>query len=118
MKKVLVVDDDVNIVALVQKRLETSGYAVVTASDGVEGLRKIREVRPDLVLLDVMMPGMDGFSIVREIRTDENLKCIPIVIITAKGELGDIFRMEGVSAIFEKPFKGDEVLVKVRELIG
>ncbi|NTV29467.1 MAG: response regulator [Candidatus Omnitrophica bacterium] len=118
MKKILVVDDDVNVVKLFQKRLESSGYAVISAADGEDGLRKVREVKPDLVLLDVMMPGMDGFSVVREIKSDPELKSIPVLIVTAKGDLGDIFRMEGVAGIFDKPLQGDEVFAKIRQLVG
>lgn len=118
MKTILVVDDDVNVVTLFQRRLETAGYEVISANNGIDGLKKIRECKPDLLLLDVMMPGLDGFSVVREMRSDEALKDIPVVIVTAKGELSDLFRFEGVAAVFEKPFKGEEVLTKVRQLIG
>lgn len=118
MKRILVVEDDVGMLTLFHKRLESAGYSVFSASDGVDGLRKFREIRPDLLLMDVMMPGMDGFSVLREIKADPELKDIPVVIVTAKNELGDIFRMEGVAAIFEKPFQGDALLAKIRQLTG
>ena len=118
MKKVLIIDDDVNIVTLIRKRLEAVGYLVFDAADGTTGLRRIREIVPDLIILDVMMPGMDGLSVLREFKSNEELRHIPVVIVTAKGELADIFRIEGVTAIFEKPFKGDEIFIKIQGLLG
>ncbi|MBF0485601.1 MAG: response regulator [Candidatus Omnitrophica bacterium] len=118
MKNVIVIDDDQGILSLFEKKLTASGYAVSTAMDGVEGLAKIRRERPDLVVIDVVMPKMDGFSVVREIRADDNLKAVPVIVLTAKGELGDLFRMEGVAAFFEKPFSCDELLAKIHQLIG
>jgi two-component system OmpR family response regulator len=116
VKHVLIVDDDINVATLLQKRLEAAGYRVSSAPDGIAGLKAIREYRPDLVILDVMMPGLDGYSLVREIKADDACKNIPLMVVTAKGDLSDLFRMEGISAIVEKPFKVEDILGKIRAL--
>ena len=83
---VLIVEDDHNIQELLQMYLEKEGYAVTVASDGGQGLAKFRSIKPDLVLLDVMMPVMDGWSVCRAIRADSQT---PIIMLTAKGETED-----------------------------
>ena len=83
---VLVVEDDRNIAELLQMYLEKEGYAVTVAEDGGKGLSKFRAIKPDLVLLDVMMPVMDGWSVCRAIRAEAQT---PVIMLTAKGELDD-----------------------------
>jgi DNA-binding response OmpR family regulator len=118
MKHILIVDDDINAVALLQKRLEVSGYRVTSAADGLSGLKAFSEDRPDLAIIDVVMPGLDGYSLVREIKADVSCQEIPLMVVTAKGDLSDLFRMEGISVIMEKPFKVEDILKKIRALIG
>ncbi|MBF0619971.1 MAG: response regulator [Candidatus Omnitrophica bacterium] len=118
MLKVLVIDDEPGVLNLLQKRLEANGYAVVTAVDGIDGMRKMRAELPDLAILDVMMPEMDGFSLLKEIRSVEALKGIPIIVTTAKEELGELFRMEGVAGFFPKPFRAEDVIARVKAIIG
>ena len=87
---ILVVDDVPDNVDIVQMRLESQGYEVVTAGDGLEALEKIREVLPDLVLLDVMMPKLDGIETVRRLKADPSLPFIPVILVTAKADAKDV----------------------------
>src|SRR5271167_1745204 len=87
---ILVVDDVPDNVDIVQMRLESQGYEVVTAADGIEALDKIREVLPDLVLLDVMMPKLDGIETVKRLKADPSLPFIPVILVTAKADAKDV----------------------------
>ena len=101
---VLIVEDDRNIAELLQMYLEKEGYAVTTAHDGGKGLEKFRAIKPDLVLLDVMMPVMDGWSVCRAIRGEATT---PIIMLTAKGETDDKVTglKSGADDYITKPFK-------------
>ena len=113
---VLVVEDDRNIADLLQIYLEKEGYAVTVAYDGGQGLSKFRTLAPDLVLLDVMMPVMDGWSVCRSIRTESTT---PIIMLTAKGELDD--KVQGLKAgaddYITKPFEMREVLARIEAVL-
>jgi two-component system, cell cycle response regulator DivK len=98
MKTVLVADDKATSRELVRTVLEKSGYTVVEASDGVEALRNARASKPDLIILDLHMPGLDGFAVVREIRQDQNLAATPVMALTASAMQGD--RERAISAGF------------------
>src|SRR5271165_54172 len=88
--RILVVDDVPDNVDILQTRLESQGYEVATAGDGVEALEKIRELLPDLVLLDIMMPKMDGIETVKRLKTDASLPFIPVILVTAKADGKDV----------------------------
>ena len=113
---VLVVEDDRNIAELLQMYLEKEGYAVTTAFDGGQGLAKFRAINPDLVLLDVMMPVMDGWSVCKAIRADSKT---PIIMLTAKGETED--KVTGLRAgaddYITKPFEMKEVLARIEAVL-
>ena len=98
MKIVLIADDKATSRELVRTVLENSGYAVVEASDGLEALRNARQSKPDLIILDLHMPGMDGFGVVREIRRDPGLSSTPVMALTASAMQGD--RERAISAGF------------------
>lgn len=117
-KKILVVDDDLEIVELVRKRLEANQYTVLTASDGVDGFNLAREHEPDLIVLDIVMPHMDGYTFVQELKRIEALKKIPIIVITAKPDMEVLFLNEGVNFCMLKPIQTNQFLDKVRSLIG
>ena len=87
--RILVVDDDPTNVEVLRVRLSAQGYEVVTAIDGEEGLQRARELEPDLVLLDVMMPKLDGISVLKELKADITLRFMPVVLLTAKAETRD-----------------------------
>src|SRR5437762_8635929 len=101
---ILVVDAVPDNVDILQMRLEAQGYAVVTAGDGVEALDKIRELLPDLVLLDLMMPRLDGIETVKRLKADASLPFIPVILVTAKADARDV--LEGLEA------GGDDYLTK------
>ena len=112
--KILVVDDEQNIVDILRFNLEREGYEVIAASDGPEGLSLARSCEPDLVLLDVMMPGMDGFQVCSEIRKEDKLT--PIIMLTAREEEADrVMGLElGADDYVSKPFSVRELMARVR----
>ena len=118
-KTVLVVDDQPHIVRLIQVNLEKEGFRVATASDGVEGMEKVRELRPDLVILDVIMPRKDGFEVLRDIKTDESLEDIPVVMLTVKTHNADIVEglKEGAELYLPKPFHPKELVSLVKRVL-
>ncbi len=118
-KTVLVVDDQPHIVRLIQVNLEKEGFRVATASDGVEGMEKVRALRPDLVILDVIMPRKDGFEVLRDIKTDEGLAEIPVVMLTVKTHNADIVEglKEGAELYLPKPFHPKELVSLVKRVL-
>ena len=113
---VLIVEDDRNIAELLQMYLEKEGYAVTTAFDGGQGLTKFRAIKPDLVLLDVMMPVMDGWSVCKAIRGEATT---PIIMLTAKGETDDKVQglRSGADDYITKPFEMKEVLARIEAVL-
>ena len=113
---VLIVEDDRNIAELLQMYLEKEGYAVTIAVDGGQGLNKYRSIKPDLVLLDVMMPVMDGWSVCRAIRAEAQT---PIIMLTAKGETDDKVNglRSGADDYITKPFEMKEVLARIEAVL-
>ena len=113
---VLVVEDDKNIAELLQMYLEKEGYAVTVAYDGGQGLSKFRAIKPDLVLLDVMMPVMDGWSVCKTIRSEAET---PIIMLTAKGETDDKVAglKSGADDYVTKPFEMKEVLARIEAVL-
>ncbi len=117
--RILVVDDDKQIVRLIQSYLEKNGFTVLTAFDGDNALRIIRHERPDLVVLDLMLPGKDGWEITKAIRADANLAATPILMLTARIEDTDkILGLElGADDYLTKPFNPREVVARVRAIL-
>jgi two-component system alkaline phosphatase synthesis response regulator PhoP len=117
-KKILVVDDERHIVRLVEVNLARAGYEVLTAYDGVEALEKVEQEVPDMVVLDVMMPRMDGFEVLKNLQADAKYKDIPVIMLTAKAQDADIFKgwQSGVSSYLTKPFNPKELLVFVQRI--
>ena len=113
---VLIVEDDRNIQELLQLYLEKEGYAVTVASDGGQGLAKFRAIKPDLVLLDVMMPVMDGWAVCKAIRADSQT---PIIMLTAKGETNDKVTglKSGADDYVTKPFEMKELLARIEAVL-
>src|ERR1035437_7727467 len=105
-RKILVVDDERHIVRLVQVNLEKAGYTVLTAYDGVEALEQVAKEKPDMIVLDVMMPRLDGFEVLKKLQADAGTRDIPVIMLTAKAQDADIFRgwSSGVSSYLTKPF--------------
>jgi len=117
-KKILVVDDERHIVRLVEVNLTKAGYDVTSAYDGIEALEKVAEDKPDMIILDVMMPRMDGFDTLKKLQADPETEGIPVIMLTAKAQDADIFRgwSSGVSSYLTKPFNPRELLTFVERI--
>ena len=113
-KKILVVDDEVDILLALQKRLESHGYEVLTATSSHEALEIVRQIKPDLIILDMMMPVMDGMQFSKILRSEAATQSIPIIFLTAL-ESKD---QEGGEIIFSKPFDSQKLLERIEALIG
>src|SRR4028118_2362812 len=120
MPRVLVVDDEVNIVRLIQVNLERQGYQVETANNGAQALAKIRESRPDLLVSDVMMPEMDGFELLANVRRDPVLADLPVIMLTAKAQDADVMTgyKTGADMYLTKPFNPAELLQFVKRILS
>lgn len=119
-KKILLVDDSSTVLLMEKMILSKSEYDVVTARDGIEGVEKARNERPDLILMDVVMPRMDGFEAVRKLREDAATRSIPVIMVTTRGELQSVETgyASGCSDYVTKPINGLELLTKVRSCLG
>jgi len=119
-KRILIVDDEPNIVISLEFLLQREGYVVAVAGDGEEALVKLQELRPDLVLLDVMLPVKNGFAVCQEIRAHPELSAVKVLMLTAKGRDTEVQKglALGADAYMTKPFATSELVAKVRELLG
>ena len=117
--KILVVDDEPHIVQILKFTLEKAGYQVFTAENGKVALDRIQEVMPNLVLLDIMMPIMDGYEVCRKMREDFKMHQIPIIMLSAKGDLPERVRgLEGgANDYLIKPYSNDELLLRVKNVL-
>ncbi|MBR6162588.1 response regulator [bacterium] len=120
MKKILIVDDEPDIVEVLKFPLEANGYECICAYDGETGLKSAKELMPDLMILDVMLPKMNGFKISRLLKFDSKYKDIPILMVTARSQEEDklIGEETGADEYITKPFKIDEILEKVKKYLG
>jgi two-component system, OmpR family, alkaline phosphatase synthesis response regulator PhoP len=118
-QKIVVVEDEPDILEVFDYNLTREGFRVVTARDGADGLKKIRQELPDLVVLDLMLPGMDGLEVCRRLRGDDVTRALPVVMVTAKGEEADIVVGLGMGAddYLVKPFRPRELLARVRAVL-
>ncbi|NOY77768.1 MAG: response regulator [Calditrichaeota bacterium] len=117
-KRILVVEDMPESLMILRIRLEAYGYEVIPATDGEEGLKKARELRPDLILLDVMLPKMDGFTVCRLLKFDEEYEDIPIIMLTARGQTKDkdIGKTVGADMYFIKPYDHTKLVAAIEQL--
>jgi DNA-binding response OmpR family regulator len=117
--KILTIEDTADIQRLIRMTMEFQGYEVVEASGGAQGLALARSERPDLILLDIMMPGVSGLAVAQQLSDDPVLRLIPVVMVSALGGESDIAAglQAGVKAYFVKPFGPRELLDKVRHLV-
>jgi DNA-binding response OmpR family regulator len=112
-KTILLADDEPQLALAVKIRLESKGYTVVTAPDGRAALEAAKQKTPDLIILDVMMPIMDGYSCLRELNTHFGRGKIPILILTARERMKDLFELEGIEDYVVKPFDHEDLLVRI-----
>ena len=117
--RVLVADDERDILELVVFRLERSGYEIVRATDGEEALRFALEQRPDLAVLDVMMPKLNGYDVTREIRRHEETRTMPVILLTARAQEADVTRgfEAGADDYLKKPFSPQELGARVQAIL-
>ena len=119
-KKILIIEDEKDIIVALRLRLEANGYEVIAAGDGAEGLNKARTEKPSLIILDIMLPKLDGYKIARMLKFDQNFGDIPIIMLTAKVQQSDIQRGKeaGADAYITKPFKAEELLEQIKQLLA
>ena len=119
MYRILIVDDEPNIVLALELLMKKEGYEVHSVDDGERAVQAAKELRPDLIILDIMMPKMDGYEVCQRIRSDASLKDVSIIMLTAKGR--EVEKEKGmalgVDCYITKPFSTREVVLKVKELL-
>ena len=118
--KILAVDDERHIVRLVQINLERAGYQVVTAYHGLQALEVVEAEKPDMIVLDVMMPYMDGFEVLQQLRKKPDTRDLPVILLTAKAQDTDVFRgwQMHCDCYLTKPFNPSELIAYVRRILG
>ena len=119
MQSILIVEDEVDIANLISFNLERAGYSVDMAHDGNEGLQRILKEQPDLVILDLMLPSMDGYQILKEMQRDTRSHSIPVLMLTAKGQTEDRIKglESGADDYLTKPFSPKELLLRVQAIL-
>jgi len=120
MARILIVDDEPNIVLALELLMKREGYEILTVDDGQKVFEVVKEFSPDLILLDIMMPKMDGYEVCQRIRADASLKDISIIMLTAKGR--EVEKEKGLALgadyYITKPFSTREVIMKVKEILA
>lgn len=119
-KRLLVIEDEVDLAEMVKLRLEANGYEILIAHDGQDGLDMARKERPDLIILDLMLPKIDGYKVCRMLKFDEKYKHIPIIMFTARAQELDkkVGYDVGADAYITKPFDAQALLQKIKELVS
>jgi len=119
--KILIIDDEKRIIKVVTSRLEANGYEVISATDGIEGIEKAKSEKPDLVLLDIMMPGMTGYDIIDRLKEEDVTRFIPVIMVTGQEKIEHVSKsMSGHGAVdfIFKPFTADELLNKISDALN
>jgi CheY-like chemotaxis protein len=117
-KYVLAVDDDPMIVELVKRTLQDKGHEVITAQNGLEALEALKKKIPDLILLDVQMPKMDGYAFILKKSTDPAIAGIPVIVLTSMVKTEPLFKRHGVKAYLLKPIDTQDLLDKIQAILG
>ena len=117
-KKILVVEDEPEVVNLLRTRLEANHYGVMAAGNGVEGLKQIELEKPDLILLDILMPQMDGYTFLKELKRRKPDWNVPIIVLTAKSRMKELFEAEGVRDYMVKPYDAQDLLERIKKQLG
>lgn len=115
-KTVLVIDDDLTSVKLMQSRLAKEGFDVAVAIDGEGALQKLESMTPDLILLDIRMPNMDGYTFLLEIRKNPKLNNVPVIVVTSHKDMEPIFKYNGARDYIVKPVDFDVLFKKMKDL--
>jgi DNA-binding response OmpR family regulator len=119
-KRVLIVDDEPDILKTAIFRLKKAGYEIITAKDGKTGVELAKKEKPNLILLDVRLPLMDGYEVCQRLKSDDNFKKIPVIFLTASvaNKIADKIKEFGAEDYIIKPFEPEELLDKVKKYIG
>ena len=119
MKKILIIEDELELVSLMRSRLKDHNYEVISALNGLEGIDLARQEIPDLIILDVMMPKLDGYNVCRMLKFDEKYKKIPIIILTARGSEQDrnIAQQIRADAFLTKPFRSEILMQEIKKFL-
>lgn len=117
-KTILIADDEKDLVQAVKLRLESAGYRVRTAYNGQEALDSVTAEMPDLILLDVLMPVMDGYAFLRQINGRFGRGCVPVVVLTVRDYMKDLFALEGIKEYMIKPFEHQELLERIDKVLN
>lgn len=118
MAKILVVDDDADVIDIIKYTVVREGHELLEARNGLEGLELLRMSKPDLIVLDIMMPEMDGLTLNRHLMADPALKLIPVIILTAKGRMKETFETSpNVRCYMEKPFEPVILQEQIRSIL-
>jgi len=115
--KILIVDDEPDLLELLKTNLLNNGFDVVTAANGLEGLDQAKSEQPDLILLDIKMPKMDGYTMLRELKKYGNTRSIPVIMLTVYDKMKDIFELEGVKGYIIKSASDEEIIKKIRSVL-
>ena len=116
-KTILVVDDEAQLALAVKIRLQSTGYTVYTATDGRQALELVAEHQPDLIILDILMPIMDGYSFLRELNKRFGRGAFPVVVCSARDRMKDLFELEGIADYLIKPFDHEDLLLRVQRVL-
>ena len=119
-KKIVLAEDEPQIGRLIEFKLNKEGYSVIWKENGEEALKAIKENKPDLILLDIMMPVMGGYEVLRRLKEDENLKSVPVIMLTARAQEKDVVKGidMGAEDYITKPFHPAELLVRVKKILA
>jgi DNA-binding response OmpR family regulator len=121
MKRVLLIEDEQILLELLDRKLRSQGYETFLANDGEKGLQLARQIVPDIIILDIVMPKMDGFTVMAEIQKDKNLKEIPIIIVSNSGQSVELSKARQLGArdwLIKTEFDPQEVIEKIKKQIG
>ncbi len=119
-KKILVIEDDKFLRELIVRKLSDDGFATAEAMDGEEGIKKVKEEKPNLILLDLILPSIDGFEVLSQIKKDENLKSIPVIILSNLGQKEEVekgLKMGAVDYLIKAHFTPGEIIEKIKNIL-
>ena len=120
MKKILVVEDDTFLRELIVQKLDQSGYDIVEAVDGEDGVKQAKAEKPDVILLDIILPGIDGFEVLRQLKEDETLSSIPVLILSNLGQKEDIekgMKLGAKDFLIKAHFTPGEIIEKIKNIL-
>ncbi|MCB9757036.1 MAG: response regulator [Candidatus Omnitrophica bacterium] len=118
MKKILIVEDEPDLLKVLSQHLENYHYQVLEAGDGEQGLKQVAEGKPDLIILDIKMPKIDGYTFVQELQSQKEYAKIPVIMLTANENLDSLFKVAGVSDYFTKPYQIEKIVAAIEKALS